>query len=1177
MSPRNILRVLATRRKTTSRRPRRQRLGAEPLESRAMLSTVPFLTDPALPAVTLFTAQGRYGNNALNGDWEVGLTRNTNGPIDSQAHRRWANLNQTAQPSSQQTVQPEPFSFTVKRDLAATFTVGGTKVAFGYGGQSTANQPNAIKIWAKASTANSGLTIDNLKLTTPGMAVPMEFPGTSIAVSRSSGPDFQQLVIAGIDFTSGLGPAVELTGNVLMSFGAPAPRGSSLQFHVMAVYVPPVDLDVDSDNDGTFVRSAFEELEEDAGVVAGSNTPTKPGLIVPVGGPRAEMVVEVPAGRTTSLALIQDVERVKVYAQPTGGDPLALPLTLTNAALRGSTTFTYWIDAVAPSESMADIAFTLTTSGTGPASSDTVRATAVAVDLSIDDLPTPIEDGSGAVIWRNSDFSRNTPAPGAAQTEPGLTRYLPDYANITAIDPAFASQFTKARATFTQGMAVAYEFRFNVGDPAPVALWAQTPWDGFVAAADGWWRIPTDTTIRPKAATDRTLDFWIEGLRSTGYAAGNIEFEAVPLASQMAAPPSDAATFTVLDAGLGVDGNRDGTIDFADSFDRQLTFWLNDDRDVEYDPALFGMDYYDKFGSPYETEDALYAARMPAGAREADAANDAINTKRDLEDLAAIHLQVDSVLQGARSPFARSFDRAQSPLADKPLVRFDLSLNAVGTAIRLFRAADPSTLAHVQQPDSAAMQTGNARFRYNAEDSLTTGISRGEPALVGDLTLHSAFDSTKRSERPEFLFEAFGQPVNTTLTMTVTVTYPQPAGGSGGPRRTSTSHQVSLDLRSIKDLYTRMKVPYRTGGRDDRFTHFVPGTEDLPHFGAAQALSAGNTRGIPFLSGTETVVLVHGWNMTDGTQTRGPATDWKRAFAETAFKRLYWQGFRGNVAAFDWPTFADQEGRLQGDLAFFNLTYNASEYQAFRSGRSLMTFLADKKATGPVHLLAHSMGNVVAAEALRQWTAAGNGQALVGNYVAMQGALSAGAYGDDATDATGDDPSGYDYYRYWPDRWLGAEHRYYMQGTDQAAGKWINMFNELDRATSAELAWVGNNRMKPGGGDIWRVQSATGSPTPQFIGYRVDRPEYGGRLLRSYVVNGLPSDEIDLKQWLVAPGAGQLPGPAAYEALAFMSKANAKPIGTKVVDFFVRANGTNIDISDLGLRRCTTINQSKWH
>ncbi len=43
--------------------------------------------------------------------------------------------------------------------------------------------------------------------------------------------------------------------------------------------------------------------------------------------------------------------------------------------------------------------------------------------------------------------------------------------------------------------------------------------------------------------------------------------------------------------------------------------------------------------------------------------------------------------------------------------------------------------------------------------------------------------------------------------------------------------------------------------------------------------------------------------------------------------------------------------------------------------------------------------------------------------------------------------------------------------------------------------------------------------------------------------------------------AQQLPSSAAYEVLAFMSKANAKPIGTKSVRFF----GTNIDISDLGL------------
>ncbi len=45
----------------------------------------------------------------------------------------------------------------------------------------------------------------------------------------------------------------------------------------------------------------------------------------------------------------------------------------------------------------------------------------------------------------------------------------------------------------------------------------------------------------------------------------------------------------------------------------------------------------------------------------------------------------------------------------------------------------------------------------------------------------------------------------------------------------------------------------------------------------------------------------------------------------------------------------------------------------------------------------------------------------------------------------------------------------------------------------------------------------------------------------------------------------KLPGPSAYEVLAFMSKASAKPIGTKSVDFFVRANGRNINIRSLGL------------
>jgi hypothetical protein len=139
----------------------------------------------------------------------------------------------------------------------------------------TGNQPNAIKIWAKASTANSSLTLANLKLTTPGMSVPKEFPAASIAVSQSSGPDFQQRLIAGVDFSSGSGQPVTLTGDLGMSFAQTSPRGSSLQFHVMAVYVPPVDLDVDSDNDGSVQSSAVEDAIED---IAGIDA--KPGKVL---------------------------------------------------------------------------------------------------------------------------------------------------------------------------------------------------------------------------------------------------------------------------------------------------------------------------------------------------------------------------------------------------------------------------------------------------------------------------------------------------------------------------------------------------------------------------------------------------------------------------------------------------------------------------------------------------------------------------------------------------------------------------------------------------------------------------------------------------------------------------------------------------------------------------------
>jgi hypothetical protein len=1288
MSPRNILRALTTRRKTNTRRPRRQRLGAEPLESRAMLSTVPFLTDPALPTVTVFTAQGRYGNNALNGDWEVGLTRKTNDPIDSQAHRRWANLNQTAQPSSQQTVQPEPFSFTVKRDLAATFTVGGTKVAFGYGGQSTANQPNAIKIWAKASTANSGLTIDNLKLTTPGMAVPMEFPGASIAVSRSSGPDFQQLVIAGVDFTSGSGPAVELTGNVLMSFGAPAPRGSSLQFHVMAVYVPPVDLDVDSDNDGTFIRSAFEELEEDAGVVADSDTPTKPGLIVPVGGPRAEMVVEVPAGRTATLALSQGAERVQVYAQPTGGAPLGFPLALANPAVRGSTTFTYWIDAVAPSASMADIAFTLTTSDAGPASSDTVRATAYLLDLDvnsdntaqldrskleeqieaeatkpgvivpvggarvplvvelsagasaqltlrsgddkvllfdeevngnqalrsgtarltaaagtdstiwtfwieayhpsvqmadivftlspqgpdslsglvemivataaevdvvIDDLAPEIEDGSGAVVWRNSDFSRKLPHPDAELDEEGLPHYVPDYRDSAKIDSLYATQFTRAVAIFPSVLSTYFSYQFDVSAVSSVVLWTRAAWSGFVAADDGWFKIPSGIKVMPVPAGLSSIDIWIEGLTSTEASQHTLGFKAVSssVTSPAVAYLADDVRFRVVDVGIAVDGNRDNKIDFADSYDSLLTFWINDDHEK-------------RIGRNEWAEDAS------ANLATHDNDDGEIQSKRDFEDFAALRLGVDPVLYDNAGYFVRSRDSDDLPQALKPLVRYELKVSNDATRLRLFRQAGPNPNSHVTDKDHATRQltfpfSRNIEARDGAPDDST----------ISNTVLQSAITNVD-GERPRYLFEGVGEPGKVVLTFKVTITYPHGASNSGFMRTTTREQAVTLDLHKFEDFYTRMRIPYNAGAIDDRIERYKNGDTELPHFPDARRVGRSKIESAPFLSGTDTAVFVHGWNMTDGTQDNSPDTDWKKAFTETAFKRMYWQGYRGNLFAFDWPTFADSEGPFPARVETFNLTFNASEYQAWRSGQALMHYLASiKSPTGRTHLFGHSMGNIVAAEAMRQWVANGHPDALVTTYIAMQAAISAGTYGSDTQGARvgwgwGDGQpeleSKTDLYRHWPSGDGDEGDDYYMAGTQSAAGSWVNMYNPVDAATAGRLVWPSNNWAKGGvvQGTVWPWR---------YAWFPDDGYSRGHWKIIEQGILWAPrywwESEQDLDPGLSLPAdEGELPepGPSAYETMAFLARSESMPVGTmSMADEGDGRFAANFDLNHLGL------------
>ena len=150
--------------------------------------------------------------------------------------------------------------------------------------------------------------------------------------------------------------------------------------------------------------------------------------------------------------------------------------------------------------------------------------------------------------------------------------------------------------------------------------------------------------------------------------------------------------------------------------------------------------------------------------------------------------------------------------------------------------------------------------------------------------------------------------------------------------------------------------------------------EDLP---------AGETQGFqyPYSSATDSntpyILFVHGWNMSTYDKDR---------FGETAFKRLYWQGYQGRFGGFRWldgQWLHRVSGRSLRPTRRCKDNYDSSEYQAWQSAAGFA-----EQAERPqreisrqrLYMLAHSMGNVAASEALR---IARNNQ-VVNTYVASQ-------------------------------------------------------------------------------------------------------------------------------------------------------------------------------------------------
>ena len=206
--------------------------------------------------------------------------------------------------------------------------------------------------------------------------------------------------------------------------------------------------------------------------------------------------------------------------------------------------------------------------------------------------------------------------------------------------------------------------------------------------------------------------------------------------------------------------------------------------------------------------------------------------------------------------------------------------------------------------------------------------------------------------------------------------------------------------------------------------------------------------------GLDYILFVHGWRMQPWE---------RRAFASTAYKRLWHLGYKGRYGLYSWPT--DYTATSFGDMTLpvNRQNYDRSEERAWWSSLGLWNLLLNlnKQYTDRMRVIAHSMGNIVASEALRYRGLRAGKPPLLQSYIASQAASVAHAY--DATNpaVTNIIPV----YRFFP---RGTNYQAYFTGMKNAASKTaqgvvrtINFHNSVDYALSKTLTWPANQYTKP--------------------------------------------------------------------------------------------------------------------
>ena len=459
--------------------------------------------------------------------------------------------------------------------------------------------------------------------------------------------------------------------------------------------------------------------------------------------------------------------------------------------------------------------------------------------------------------------------------------------------------------------------------------------------------------------------------------------------------------------GIAVDLNRDGKIDLekdktasnkvSDETKPELPFrfWINNDLDVvnyygeiRYDLTscdginVYNNDEYQQRCEQWDEDPERTGERVT---NTSYGKLERIESFRDLEDFSPMLIKID-----------KSKDRE----------KYYWQLKAVGVGINLFKSnwnVSRRQKAHSYIYDS----DGDTSIKGTTQEQILTANNKGHFVTLRAGTEYrlsqNDIDTFFGDDgKGAFIFEGIRPCAGDPASCYVELSFRSKENNK--PDSDEVVSKVYLDLHDIKDFYQHVTAGTAQNKGDTYYTEDAEGDRVVRAYYAFHAKYQGmietkSPKKLNIYDGLfpasevnkDLVVFVHGWRMLDAE---------KISFAETSFKRLYWSGYKSQFATFSWPTgWFEKPAYLYSGISVLGYVlgnernYDRSEEVARRVGADFREWLINTPLPN-VHIIAHSMGNVVVSEALN-YNGSGN---LVASYTASQAATAAGSYDSNAND-----------------------------------------------------------------------------------------------------------------------------------------------------------------------------------